>query len=94
MKEITNMEELRMAQMELEHRIALKEMELGAHANSIKEMLNPLTYINYALSKVAVVEQLAASFIKGFTTVRDFIAQYRKNNIPDNNPNNNPDNNQ
>lgn len=96
MREITNMEQLKMAQMELEHRIALKEMELGAHTQYVKELLNPLTYINYAVSKVAVLEQLAASFMKGYSIVRDFIAKYRNkppqeqspqetNDIPDNN---------
>lgn len=96
MREIRNMEELKMAQMEVEHKIALKELELQAHMNSIKELLNPLTYINYAVSKVAVLEQLIASFYKGYTTVKEMIAQYRNRkqsqiqpeyseNIPDNN---------
>lgn len=77
MREINNMEDLRMAQMEVEHQIALKEMELGAHMQSVKELLNPMTYINYAVSKMAAVEQLAASFYKGYTTIKELIAQYR-----------------
>lgn len=94
MREITNMEQLKMAQVEIGHKIALKEMELGMHVQSIKELLNPLAYINYAVSKVAVLEQLVASFMKGYTTIKDLIAQYRsknsgqqtvKNDIPDNN---------
>ena len=80
MREINNMEELKMAQMELHHRIDLKEMELQAHANSLKELVNPMTYINLALSKVAVLEQFAASFYKGYTTVKDMIAKYRSRN--------------
>ncbi len=89
MREINNMEELKMAQIELQHKITLKEMELQAHANSLKEMLNPVTYINMAISKVAVIEQLAASFYKGYTTVKEMIAKYRNNteNIPDNKTN-------
>lgn len=96
MREIRNMEELKMAQMEVEHKIALKGLELQAHMNSIKELLNPITYINYAVSKVAVLEQLIASFYKGYTTVKEMIAQYRNrksaqmqteatDSIPDNN---------
>lgn len=94
MREIANMEQLKMAQVELRHRIELKEIELEIHVQSIKELLNPLTYINYAVSKVAVLEQLVASFMKGYTTIKDLIAQYRsknsgqqtvKNDIPDNN---------
>lgn len=80
MKRIDNMEELRMAQIELRHKSAMKELELKAHANALKEMLNPLTYINYALSKVAIVEQLAASFMKGYTTVKEIVRKYRDNN--------------
>lgn len=94
MREITNMEQLKMAQVELGHKIALKEMELGTHMQSIRELLNPLTYINYAVSKVTVLEQFIATFMNGYRTVKDFIAQYRSKNteqqnikedIPDNN---------
>ncbi len=97
MREIRNMEELKMAQMDIEHKIALKEMELQAHMNSIKELLNPITYINYAISKVAVLEQLFASFYKGYTTVKEMISQYRNRkspNVESEDTDNIPDNNQ
>lgn len=89
MREINNMEELRMAQIELRHRITLKEMELQAHTSSLKELLNPMTYINMAMSKVAAIEQLAAAFHKGYTTVKELIAKYRaqKDGLPDNGTN-------
>lgn len=77
MRKISNMEELRMAQIELRHRRALKEMELQAHSNAIKEMLNPMTYINLAISKIAFVEQLAASFVKGYTVVKEMLHRQR-----------------
>ncbi len=90
MKEINNMEELRMVQIELRHKIAMKELQLQAHANSLKELLNPMTYLNMALSKVAAAEQLAAAFWKGYITFKDLIAKYRNRNedLPDKKPDN------
>lgn len=80
MREIRNMEELRMAQIELKHQIAMKELQLQAHANAIREMLNPMTYVNRAISKLASFETIATSFIKGYRTVKEMIAKYRNGN--------------
>lgn len=90
MREINNMEELKMAQIELRHKVAMKELQLKAHANSIRELLNPMTYVNAAISKLASIEQLAASFWKGYTTFKDLIAKYRNRNedLPDGKPDN------
>lgn len=96
MKQINNLEELRMAQVELQHRISMKELELKAHANSIRELLNPMTYINLAISRISYVEKLVTAFYNGYTTFKEMIARYsnRKSaqtqteatdNIPDNN---------
>ena len=92
MREIRNMEDLRNAQQEVRFKIQMKELEMGAHLNALKEYLNPLTYINYAISKITVLEQLVASFHKGYSTVKDIISRYRTKkensnteNIPDNN---------
>ena len=82
MKRINNMQELKMAQVELRHKRSLKEMELQAQADSIKGMLNPMTYINYAVSKVTFLEQFAASFMKGYDTVRELVQKYRRKKEP------------
>lgn len=75
MRKINNMQELKMAQIEVRHKITLKEMELQAHSNALKELLNPMTYINLAISKVAFLEQLAVSFVKGYTAIREFLSR-------------------
>lgn len=77
MRQVNNIDELRMAQMELQHKIEIKEMELKSHTNAIKEMLNPMRYINMAISRISVVEQLAASLVKGYETIRQLVAKYR-----------------
>lgn len=78
MKDINNMQELREAQIELRHKRELKELELRAYAGSIREMLNPMTYISYAVSKVTFLEQFAASFMKWYDTVREVVQKYRR----------------
>lgn len=83
MKHITNMDELKLAQMQVRHKIELKEIELQAHITAVKEMLNPMTYVNRLFSKIAIAEHFAASVYKGYTTVRDLIAKYRSKNSAD-----------
>ena len=92
MREINNMADLKNAQQEIRHKIQMKELELGAHFNAIKEYLNPLTYINYAVSKITVLEQFIASFYKGYNTIKEIIKSHRTKKesqqtdiIPDNN---------
>lgn len=92
MREIKDMADLKNAQQEIRYKIQMKELEVGAHLNAVKEYLNPLTYINYAISKITVLEQLVTSFYKGYNTVKEMIQNYRtkKENqqtdiIPDNN---------
>ncbi len=92
MREIRNMEDLKSAQQEVRYKIQMKEMEIGAHFNALKEYFNPLTYINYAISKVTVLEQLITAFYKGYNTVKELIKNYKTKKetqetdiIPDNN---------
>ena len=80
MREIRNMEELKMAQIEVKHKIEITQMQLQAHTNAIKEMLNPMTYVNRAISKLASLESIAVSFFKGYKTVKEMIAKYRNGN--------------
>lgn len=78
MREIRSMEELKMAQVELQHKIAIKELQLQAHTKSLKDLVNPMTYINLLISKLSIVENIATSFYKGYRTVKDMIEEYRK----------------
>lgn len=92
MREINTMEELKIAQQELRHQREIKEIEIQAHLNALKEFLNPITYINYAISRMAVLEQFVAAIYKGYSTIRDMAENYRTkkekqqtNITPDNN---------
>ena len=80
MREIRNMEELKMAQIELKHKIEITQMQLQAQKNAIKEILNPMTYVKLAVSKLASLESIAISFFKGYRTVKEMIAKYRNRN--------------
>ena len=71
------MEELKVAQIELKHKIAIKEMQLHSHAKSVRELLNPVTYINLAISKLSALEDIAISFYRGYHTVKKKITEYR-----------------
>ena len=75
--------DIKAAQQENSYKIKMKEMELGAHLNSLKKYLNPLTYIDYAVSKISALENIVTAFIKGFTTVKEMVSGKRNN--PDNN---------
>ena len=89
--------DIKAAQQENSYKIMMKEMELGAYLNSLKKYLNPLTYIDYAMSKISALENIATAFIKGYTTVKEMVGGMRKRNEnreEENNPDNNPDNNQ
>ena len=94
--------DIKAAQQENAYKIKMKEMELGAHLNTIKKYLNPLTYIDYAVSKLSALENIVTAFLKGYATVREMVSSMRnkhKNNNngennPDSNIDNNPDNNQ
>ena len=83
MRQIRNMEELKMAQVEIKHKIAIKEMQLQAHTNAIREMFNPMTYVNRAISKLGSIENLITSFYSGYHKVREMIAKYRNVNNGD-----------
>lgn len=95
--------DLKGARQENMYKIKMKEMELGAYMNSIKKYLNPLTYIDYAVSKLSAIENIVTAFFKGYNTVKDMLSgmkdKHKNNNKEeDNNPHsnidNNPDNNQ
>ena len=89
--------DIKAAQQENSYKIMMKEMELGAYLNSLKKYLNPLTYIDYAMSKISALENIVTAFIKGYTTVKEMVGGMRKRNgnrEEENNPDNNPDNNQ
>ena len=76
-------EDLKEAQVETRHKIAIKEMELQAHTNAMRELLNPMTYINRALSKISYLEQFMAAFMRGYAAVRDFIRRYKDKDTPE-----------
>ena len=61
--------------------------------NSLKKYLNPLTYIDYAMSKISALENIVTAFIKGYTTVKEMVGGMRKRN-ENREEENNPDNNQ
>ena len=94
--------DIKAARQENAYKIKMKEMELGAHLNTIKKYLNPLTYVDYAVSKLSALENIVTAFLKGYATVREMVSSMRnkhKNNNngennPDSNIDNNPDNNQ
>lgn len=89
--------DIKAAQQENSYKIMMKEMELGAYLNSLKKYLNPLTYIDYAMSKISALENIVTAFINGYTTVKEMVGGMRKRNEnreEENNPDNNPDNNQ
>lgn len=99
----SEIEDIKAARQENAYKIKMKEMELGAHLNTIKKYLNPLTYIDYAVSKLSALENIVTAFLKGYATVREMVSSMRnkhKNNNnngennPDSNIDNNPDNNQ
>lgn len=98
----SEIEDIKAASQENAYKIKMKEMELGAHLNTIKKYLNPLTYIDYAVSKLSALENIVTAFLKGYATVREMVSSMRnkhKNNNngennPDSNIDNNPDNNQ
>ena len=89
--------DIKAAQQENSYKIKMKEMELGAYLNSLKKYLNPLTYIDYAVSKLSVIENIVTAFFKGYSTVKEMVGGFRnrnKNNGEENINDNNPDNNQ
>ena len=89
--------DIKAAQQENSYKIKMKEMELGAYLNSLKKYLNPLTYIDYAVSKLSVIENIVTAFFKGYSTVKEMVGGFRnrnKNNGEVNINDNNPDNNQ
>lgn len=88
--------DIKAAQQENSYKIKMKEMELGAHLNSLKKYLNPLTYIDYAVSKLSALENIVTAFFKGYNTVKEMVSGMRnKNNREEGiNPDNTPDNNQ
>lgn len=77
MREIRNMGELKMSQVELRHKIDITQMQLLSHAKAVRELLNPITYINLAISKLDTLEDIAVSFYKGYHTVKEKITEYR-----------------
>ena len=84
--------DIKAAQQENSYKIMMKEMELGAYLNSLKKYLNPLTYIDYAMSKISALENIVTAFIKGYTTVKEMVGGMRKrkeNREEENNPDNN-----
>lgn len=85
--------DIKAAQQENSYKIMMKEMELGAYLNSLKKYLNPLTYIDYAMSKISALENIVTAFIKGYTTVKEMVGGMRKRN-ENREEENNPDNNQ
>jgi hypothetical protein len=100
--EFSEIEDIKAASQENAYKIKMKEMELGAHLNTIKKYLNPLTYIDYAVSKLSALENIVTAFLKGYATVREMVSsmrnKHKNNNNGENNPDsdidNNPDNNQ
>ena len=96
--------DVKAARQENSYKIKMKEMELSAYLKTLKEYLNPLTYINYAVSKMSALENIVTAFIKGYTTVKEMVSDIRnrnrnknnkeEENNPDNNSDNIPDNNQ
>ena len=85
--------DIKAAQQENSYKIMMKEMELGAYLNSLKKYLNPLTYIDYAMSKISALENIVTAFINGYTTVKEMVGGMRKRN-ENREEENNPDNNQ
>ena len=82
--------DIKAAQQENSYKIKMKEMELGVYLNSMKKYLNPLTYIDYAVSKLSALENIVTAFFKGYTTVKEMVSGMRnknrqEENIPDNN---------
>ena len=83
--------DIKAAQQENSYKIKMKEMELGAHLNSLKKYLNPLTYIDYAVSKLSALENIVTAFFKGYTTVKEMMSGMKNRNRQEENT---PDNNQ
>lgn len=83
--------DIKAAQQENSYKIKMKEMELGAHLNSLKKYLNPLTYIDYVVSKLSALENIVTAFFKGYTTVKEMMLGMKNRNRQEENT---PDNNQ
>lgn len=71
------MEDLKPFQQENRCKIEMKETELKAHLNVLKEYLNPLTYINFAIEKISFLEQLVAAISRAGAAVREMFSRAR-----------------
>ncbi len=69
--------DLKGAEAENALREQMKQVELQAHVNSLKELLNPFTYINYAVVKLQELEKLATAFLEGYTAIKKMVENYR-----------------
>lgn len=73
---ISNLEDLRAARKNLEHKIINKETELNYQFKEIKELLNPATYINRLVMQFSSVEHIVRCFCRGFRVAREIIKEY------------------
>ncbi len=80
---ITNLEQLQAAKIRLAHLVELKEQELNANKQAVKEALNPLTYINRFITKLYSMEYLFKYAVKGYDFVKDFFNKHTPDSTSD-----------
>lgn len=74
---ISNLEQLRNAQIKLNKDLKKKEIELGMYFDSAKELLNPITYINEFLGNIFTIQNITTYFMQGYNMAKDFITRVR-----------------
>ena len=77
---IRNMRQLHEARSRLKEAVGMKEIELKNDIRACKEALNPVTYINRAITKLYTMEYLTKYFIKGYEFVKDLVGRWKGNN--------------
>ncbi len=77
---ITNMEQLRAARSHIAHLAELKERELIAGGQAVKDALNPITYINRFITKLYSMEYVIKFAMKGYDFIKGF---FKKEQHPD-----------
>lgn len=76
---ISNLNDLRRARNVLDTKIRIKETELKFQYRALRELINPVTYINRFVSKFSTLENIVRCFCRGFSVVREIINESNRN---------------